>query len=83
MTTFTNGNATKLAWEKLREDDTRLPKEVQAAVAAVAAAHDQLEAAVNKAKPAPKGRRWMFSYRYGVSVALADATARGTTSYWS
>lgn len=76
-------NDVKLAWEKLREDDQRLPKDLREAIAEHMATRKTIEDTLNRIKAPPKGRRWMFSWKFGVSVALADASTKGTTSYFS
>lgn len=73
--------ASKLAWQSLSQDNTNLPEELREAVEALAEARETVEEMVRKCKPAPKGRRWVFTYRYGVAIALADAGS-STTSYF-
>lgn len=72
----------KLAWMGLKADDARLPEALRDAIAALDDARETIEALVQEHKPAPKGRRWMFSYRHGVAIALAEARSGGTTSYF-
>jgi hypothetical protein len=55
--------ATKLAWQSLNQDDSRLPDELREAIEALAEARQAVEDMVRKSKPAPKGRRWVFTYR--------------------
>jgi hypothetical protein len=71
----------KLAWMTLSADDQRLPKALQQAVAELAEAREKVEEICRKEKPAPKGRKWVFTYRYGVAIAMADAGS-STTSYF-
>ena len=71
----------KLAWQTLSSDDQRLPKALREAVAALAEAREAVEEICRKEKPAPKGRKWVFTYRYGVAIAMAEASG-GTTSYF-
>jgi len=73
--------ANKLAWMTLKADDSRLPEDLQEAIQALDEAREAVEEAVRKTKPAPKGRRWVFTYKYGVAIALAEAGG-GTTSYF-
>ena len=73
--------ATKLAWQSLSPDNTNLPDDLREAIEALADAREAVEEMVRKSKPAPKGRRWVFTYRYGVAIALADAGS-STTSYF-
>jgi hypothetical protein len=72
----------KLAWMGLKHDDARLPEKLQEAVMALEDARAEVEDMVRKLKPAPKGRRWIFSYKHGVAIALADATGGTTTTYF-
>ena len=70
----------KLAWMGLKHDDSRLPEKLQEAVLALEEARAEVEDMVRKAKPAPKGKRWIFSYKHGVAIALADATGGTSTA---
>lgn len=73
--------AQKLAWMTLSADDARLPEELREAVQALADAKEAVEEITRKVKPAPKGRKWVFTYKYGVAIAMADAGS-STTSYF-
>jgi 2-keto-3-deoxy-L-rhamnonate aldolase RhmA len=74
----------KLAWMSLKLDDNRLPSGVQEALAAYFDAREAVEDAVKTEKPAPKGRRWVFTYKHGVGIALADAgNSNSNTDYFS
>jgi hypothetical protein len=74
--------ASKLAWQSLSADDNRLPEELRAAIAALQDAKDAVEEIVKTVRPAPKGRKWVFTYKYGVAIAHADAGGN-TTDYFS
>lgn len=73
--------ANKLAWQSLSPDNSNLPDDLREAVEALHDARSTVEDMVRKCKPAPKGRKWVFTYRYGVAIALADAGS-STTSYF-
>lgn len=74
--------AKTLAWMSLSADDARLPEQLREAIQALADAREQVEDMVREVKPAPKGRKWVFTYRYGIAIALADASGSSTTSYF-
>lgn len=65
--------ASKLAWQSLSADDNRLPQDLREAISALEDAKQALEEIVKAVKPAPKGRKWVFTYKYGVAIAHAEA----------
>lgn len=74
---------TKLAWQNLDHNNTNIPEDVRLAVQALAEAREAVEEAVREAMTAPKGRKWTFSYRYGVAIALADGAPANAVNYFA
>ncbi len=73
--------ASKLAWQNLSADDNRLPQELREAIVALEDAKSSLEDIVKQVKPPAKGRKWVFTYKYGVAIAMADAGSSNTSYF--
>lgn len=71
----------KLAWQSLTSDNQNISEDLRGAIAQVEEGRALLEKLVKVEKPAPKGRKWAFSYKFGVAIALADASG-GSASYF-
>ena len=74
----------ELAWEGLKSDDTNLPDELLTAIVMLAEAKESVEDLVRKHLPPARGKKWVFAYKHGVAIALADAGPSGNrTSYFA
>jgi hypothetical protein len=79
---WNKSTAEKLAWQPITADTQGIPDAVMEAAASLEAAREHFEDTVKNKHPAPKGRKWRFSYKYGQAIALADGPAP-TVNYFA
>jgi hypothetical protein len=77
-----NRTEKKLAWMSLKSDDTRLPQELRDALDTLEELKDSIEGIVRDTLPPSKGKKWVFSYKHGVGIAMADAGG-GSVDYFT
>lgn len=79
---YRSATTEKLAWMSLKADDTRLPEALRDAIALLDDTKEEIEELVRKTLPPEKGRKWVFSYKHGVGIAMANAGG-GSTDYFT